>query len=194
MSDEIHPNPLSTDRSCFREAFENSRQCSFILERMENSLFPHVEVNSAFEHIAGLISADLIGKTIDETASVETADIMNELSRSCLLACTTIGQNVLLDLPTGRRWYHLTLIPIRGEAGLFNRIAGDIHALAFGCRITEICQGQYCLSKFPCSSSGLNFTLLYTIEGNMSIPYIDSGVSCFNVARAQDFPSATFRP
>ncbi len=108
----------------YREVFENTSDCLYLLEMTADGSFRNIEVNPAVERTAGLSRTQMIGKTQEETVSLETARAVNEKFRRCVEEGTIVDEELQLDLPTGRRLFHSTLIPVAGPAGAPIRIVG----------------------------------------------------------------------
>ena len=108
----------------YREIFDNVLDSLFLLEVTSDQRFRNLEINPAFEKSTGLPREQLIGKFIEETVPEEVASIVNAKYRHCLEAAHAIEEEVELDLPAGRRYFHSTLIPARDEAGHIYRIIG----------------------------------------------------------------------
>ncbi|MDR7308659.1 PAS domain-containing protein [Rhodoferax saidenbachensis] len=96
----------------------------YLLEVTPDRHFRNLEVNPAFEKSAGISSAELVGKFIEETVPEETANIIIVQYRRCIEAGTAIDEEVSLDMPSGLRHYHSTLIPVRDDSGRIYRIVG----------------------------------------------------------------------
>jgi len=108
----------------YREIFDNVLDSLFLLEVTSDKRFRNLEMNPAFEKSTGIHRAQLIGKFIEETVPEEVASIVNAKYRNCVEAAHPIEEEAELDLPTGHRYFHSTLIPARDEAGHIYRIIG----------------------------------------------------------------------
>ncbi|HAZ02114.1 MAG TPA: hypothetical protein DCY97_08055, partial [Marinilabiliales bacterium] len=108
----------------YREIFDNVLDSLFLLEVTDDGHFRNLEVNPAFEKSTGIARTQLIGKVIEETVPKNVADIVNAKYHRCVEAGIPIEEEAELDLPTGRRYFHSTLIPARNEIGRIHRIIG----------------------------------------------------------------------
>jgi PAS domain S-box-containing protein len=108
----------------YRGIFDHVLDTLYLLEVTPDGRFRNLEVNPAFEKSSGMPSAALIGKFIDETVPEETARIVSAKYRRCIEAGTAIDEEVALDLPSGRRHYHSTLVPVSDGSGRIHRIVG----------------------------------------------------------------------
>lgn len=108
----------------FREVFEHSSDCLYLLQVTADRRFRYIEVNAAFERSSGLSRERLIGRYLGESSVAETArKVLAQLER-----CLASGENVEwegeLELPAGIITIHGTLIPVRDEQGRIYRIVG----------------------------------------------------------------------
>ncbi|OFY51272.1 MAG: hypothetical protein A2W85_04550 [Bacteroidetes bacterium GWF2_41_31] len=134
----------------YREIFDNVLDSLFLLEVTSDKRFRNLEMNPAFEKSTGLPREQLIGKFIEETVPEEVASIVNAKYRHCVEAAHPIEEEVELDLPVGRRYFHSTLIPARDEAGHIYRIIGisrDITERKHTEDVLKINEGRYRMAQ-----------------------------------------------
>ena len=116
---------LQDSEQRYREIFEASPDAIFLLEVLEDGQhFRNIDVNPAFEKMTGTVRADLIGKTMEETSSVEVAQVVNAKYRRCVAARTTCEEEAELNLPMGCLIFHSTLVPLQDAEGHVRRIIG----------------------------------------------------------------------
>ncbi|MBI5929619.1 MAG: PAS domain S-box protein [Chloroflexi bacterium] len=108
----------------YRQVFDNTSDCLYLLEVTDEGRFRNLEINPALEISTGLTRDQLIGKTQEETVPEEVAQVVNTKYRHCVQAGVPIEEEVDLDLPAGRHSYQSMLIPVRNEAGNIYRIIG----------------------------------------------------------------------
>jgi PAS domain S-box-containing protein len=108
----------------YREIFDSVLDSLFLLEVCPDGRFRNLEMNPAFEKSTGLSREQLIGKYIEETVPEEVAAIVNAKYRHCVETGHPIEEEAILDLPSGRRYFHSTLIPAYDETGNIYRIIG----------------------------------------------------------------------
>jgi PAS domain S-box-containing protein len=108
----------------YREVFDYSSDCLYLLEVTADRRFRYIEVNTAFERSTGFHREKLIGRCVGELSGEETArKILAPLER-----CLATGENTEweqeLELPAGLVATHSTFIPVRDEQGHIYRIVG----------------------------------------------------------------------
>jgi diguanylate cyclase (GGDEF)-like protein/PAS domain S-box-containing protein len=116
---------LQERESRYRDVFDNSVDALFLLSvSPDGQHFRNLEINPALERSTGIGREQMIGRLIEETVDSETAEIVNAKYRRCVQEGATIEEEVALNLPAGRRWYHSTLIPAHDADGHVHRIVG----------------------------------------------------------------------
>ncbi|WP_260954625.1 PAS domain S-box protein [Pseudomonas citri] len=107
----------------YREVFDNSSDCLFLLEVVGNDQFRYIEVNAAFERSSGLDRCQLIGRCLGDAVPEAGSRVMAEL-RKCLARGEITESWAELDLPAGHIALHSTFVPVRDEQGDIYRIVG----------------------------------------------------------------------
>ncbi|WP_339491904.1 PAS domain S-box protein [Pseudomonas rhizophila] len=107
----------------YREVFDNSSDCLYLLEITEDRQFRYMEVNAAFERVSGLDRRQLIGRCLGEVVPQAGRKVMEGLM-SCLARGEAIEWSTEIDLPAGSVSSHSTFIPVRDEQGHIYRIVG----------------------------------------------------------------------
>lgn len=108
----------------YREIFDNVLDGIYILDVVSDGKFRTIDVNPALERMTGIPRSFSVGKLQEETVPPEVAVIVNEKYRHCVEAGVPTEEEVRLDLPSGRHFFHSTLIPVPGENGTIHRIIG----------------------------------------------------------------------
>lgn len=108
----------------YREIFDYSNESLFLLEVLGDSRFCTLEVNPQFEKEVGLTREMCIGKTMEEAASADMAAEINVKFQRCVDARTEIEEDIELQFPNGKRYFHSNLVPIFDENGNVRRISG----------------------------------------------------------------------
>jgi PAS domain S-box-containing protein len=115
---------LHESQQRYRDIFDNVLDCLYLLEVTEDGQFRTIEVNPALERLTGIPRSQSIGKTQEEIVPEETARLVNAKYNLCLEAGESIEEELELDLPSGRHYFHSTLVPIRDETNRIHRIIG----------------------------------------------------------------------
>lgn len=108
----------------YRDIFDNVLDGLYLLEVTKDGRFRNLEINPALEQATGIPRNLVLGKTQEECVPEETARKVNEKYRRCVEAGRPIEEEVELDLPSGQRSFHSTLIPVRNDNGSIYRIIG----------------------------------------------------------------------
>ncbi|MDD1622316.1 MAG: PAS domain S-box protein [Methylococcaceae bacterium] len=122
-------NELKESERRYREIFENVTDSLYLVEVTPEGRFRNLAFNFAFEQSMGIPREDLIGIDVgsavdEETGTEENADSVAAKYRRCLKAGSNIEEETTLDLPSGRRHFHSTLVPLYDESGRVCRILG----------------------------------------------------------------------
>ena len=120
---EIEKN-LRESEQRFRDVFENVSDALYLLEVTENGRFRILEINPAMARSIGKGREEMIGRYLDEAVSGESYHVILPRYRHCVEAGTVMDEVIELDLPSGRRYFHSTFIPIRKNSGRIHRIVG----------------------------------------------------------------------
>jgi len=111
----------------YREVFENTSNCMFLLDVAADGRFKFAGFNPAEEKAVGLLSAEMSGKFVDEVLPEGLARQVVANYRRCVLSGTIINYEEKLDLPVGVRYFQTVLIPVRNAMGDIYRIIGISH-------------------------------------------------------------------
>jgi PAS domain S-box-containing protein len=111
----------------YREVFENTSDCMFLLDVMPAGGFKVVQFNPAEEKSVGISNAEAAGRLIQEIVPPDIANILKANFRRCVETGCRLNYEEQLDLPVGRRYFDTTLIPVRDVSGQIYRIVGIAH-------------------------------------------------------------------
>jgi two-component system cell cycle sensor histidine kinase/response regulator CckA len=114
-----HPSELQ-----YKDIFDNISVCMFLIDVTSDGRFKYAGFNPAEELAVGLTSAEVSGKFVEEVFSEELAKKLTATYRRCLEAGTPIKYDDELDLPSGQRYFHSNLIPMRNGSGRIHQIVG----------------------------------------------------------------------
>ncbi|MGZ5114031.1 MAG: response regulator [Usitatibacter sp.] len=118
---------LSETESRYREIFENTKDCIFILDVSWDGRYRIVALNPAEEAVLGLSNAEVSGRFVDEVLPGALAQCLIANYRRCRAHGAPITYVEHLDLPPGARHFSTTLLPIRDDVGRIGRIVGVAH-------------------------------------------------------------------
>ncbi|SDK24535.1 PAS domain S-box protein [Pseudomonas indica] len=108
----------------YREVFENSSDCLYLLEVTEDERFRYLEINAAFERVSGWPRSQLIGRFLGEFAEESTSSfVLGELRRALRSGASVEWESELM-LGAGPRTIAGTMIPVRDEHGRIYRVVG----------------------------------------------------------------------
>ncbi len=113
----------------YREVFENTSDCMFLLDVLPEGRFKVVRFNPAEEKSVGITNAQAAGRLIQEILPPEVANVLKANFRRCVDTGSRLNYEEQLDLPIGRRYFETTLIPVRDADGQIYRIVGIAHNL-----------------------------------------------------------------
>ncbi|WP_338524831.1 PAS domain S-box protein [Pseudomonas batumici] len=108
----------------YREIFDYSSDCLYLLEVTADHRFRYIEINTAFERSSGVCREQLIGRYVGESSNAETALRILTRLNYCLASGKNIESEDELELPAGLIAIHSTFIPVRDELGCIYRIVG----------------------------------------------------------------------
>jgi PAS domain S-box-containing protein len=109
----------------YREVFELTSDCIFLLDVTPDMRFIVARLNPAEERIVGLSGVE--GKFLDELLPKAITDVIYPNFRRCVEGGQPISYEEALQLPVGVRYFHTTLIPVKDATGLVHRIVGIAH-------------------------------------------------------------------
>jgi len=132
---------LRASEQRYREIFNNTSECIFLLDVTRDGRFKFAGFNPAEEKAVGIANADVCGRFIEDVIPEEIAEGPLVHFRRCLEVGATISYDEELKLPAGRRYFQTTLIPMRNAAGHIDRIIG------VGLDITERTQTEMALRE-----------------------------------------------
>lgn len=172
---------LRESQQRFRDIFDNSLDCLYLLEVTEDGRFRNLEINPAFEQSTGLSRAELIGKYIGENVSAQTADKVLAKYRRCLAAETPTEEEVELDLPSGKHWYQSSLIPVRDDRGRIHRLVGISRDITGRKRMEEqLRASERQIRTLADNSPGVIYSYLLRPDRTSCLPYVSSRIAELN--------------
>jgi len=107
----------------FRQVFDHSLDCIFLLDVTEDGRFKFVGANAANQVVLGKSSSELVGRFVEDV-NPEIANQVIANYRRCLSVGESISYEEELNLESGKRDFETTLIPVRDESNQIYRIIG----------------------------------------------------------------------
>lgn len=164
---------LRTSESRYREVFDNVSDSLVLLEVTPESELKVLEMNPTFERATGIRRLDVLGRPVQEVLPVPVARIVERYCRACLDSGEALEEDVVYDLPRGRRTFNTTLIPVRGASGAFVRIVGIGRDVTLREQHAELDRR---LTHFASLAPGGVFVLRVDAEGMQRYLYASPGV------------------
>jgi PAS domain S-box-containing protein len=96
----------------------------FLVDVTSDGRFKYAGFNPAEEKVVGVSSAEVSGRFVEDVFAEDLAKKLTASYRRCVEAGTPIHYDDELSLPSGRRYFHSKLIPVRNTAGRIQRIVG----------------------------------------------------------------------
>lgn len=108
----------------YREVFNCSSECIFLIDVDPDGCFRFAAFNPAEEQAVGFTNAEVAGRYIEDVIPPDLAAVVIPNFRRCVEAGKLISYDEELNLPTGRKKFHTSLVPVREETGRIYRIIG----------------------------------------------------------------------
>jgi PAS domain S-box-containing protein len=108
----------------YREVFDYSSECIFLLDVLPDGRFRFVAFNPAEEQAVGFSNADVAGRFIEDVLPADLAPPLISNYSQCVESGNLISYDEELNLPIGRKSFQTTLIPVRDESGRIYRLVG----------------------------------------------------------------------
>jgi PAS domain S-box-containing protein len=133
---------LSWGPDRFYQAYwEGAQEGLYVIRWLGEQDFIYEGINPAHERATGLSRASLVGRSPEECLDPQVAKTVTGYYLACIKAGKPIHYVETLDLPSGRKVWETTLVPVKGADG-------DIEVLLGSCRdVTEARQAQRELSE-----------------------------------------------
>jgi len=129
---------LRRSEANFREVFDNAAEGIFIVDVLEGGKFRIGDSNQAEEISSGVHHKDVQGRLLEDAFPAEMAQTLRANYLRCLEAGAPIALEEEIDLPAGRKFFHITLAPVRDESGRIYRIIGSTLDISRRKRVEEI--------------------------------------------------------
>jgi PAS domain S-box-containing protein len=108
-----------------RSIYDGVAESIFVVDVLENGEFQYVGLNPAHEHLTGIQSTELQGKTPAQVLPPETAAAIQQRYRDCIEAGETISYEECLPFQGQQTWWFTSLTPLRDKQERIYRIIGS---------------------------------------------------------------------
>ena len=108
----------------YKDIFDNISVCMFLVDVTSDGRFKFAGFNPAEEKAVGLSNAEVSGKFVEDVFSEDLSKKLTANYRRCLEAGAPINYDDEINLPSGQRYFHSNLIPMRNSFGHIHRIVG----------------------------------------------------------------------
>ncbi|MBL9147420.1 MAG: response regulator [Phycisphaerae bacterium] len=115
---------LAESERKFREIFEHSSDCIFLVRVSPDGGFAYEDINHAEELCTGTLADSVRGRTPEDVLGPEAAEAAKARYRACLLAKRPVSFEQSTRSQGAERIYHTLLVPIADADGHTYRIAG----------------------------------------------------------------------
>jgi PAS domain S-box-containing protein len=117
---------LRKSESMLKLIYDNTSDCLFLVEVGIEDHFAFVTVNDTFLAVTGLTREEVVGQPIEYPLTAENVVLLREKMREAIGQRGPIVYYESGDLPAGRRYGEVTLVPIAGPASHVTHILGSI--------------------------------------------------------------------
>ncbi len=131
-ANQQHRLDLTLQKARQQQLFDSSLDAMFLCKPDAAGGFRYLDVNRAFERLAGISRAELIGKTTEETGTTDLTAVMAR----CARAGTTLHEEASLRLGPATRIL-CSMVPLKDAAGTTAQIAGSLRDLTEQKRLEE---------------------------------------------------------
>lgn len=108
-----------------RSIYDGVAESIFVVDVLEDGEFQYVGLNPAHEHLAGIQSSELQGKTPEQLFPPDAAAIVRQHYRDCIEAGETISYEECLPFQGQQTWWFTSLTPLRDKQERIYRIIGS---------------------------------------------------------------------
>jgi PAS domain S-box-containing protein len=107
----------------YRELFANFEDSIVFVDVAGDGKFSVASVNPAAERTLGVLDAEVRGKSKFDLFPADLAARLVEYDQACVESGRPLSYEEVLELPSGKRYFSVTQIPMRDESGRVYRIA-----------------------------------------------------------------------
>lgn len=108
-----------------RSIYDGVAESIFVVDVLKNGEFQYVGLNPAHEHLAGIRSSELQGKTPEQFFPPDAAAIVRQHYQTCIEAGETISYEECLPFQGQQTWWFTSLTPLRDRQERIYRLIGS---------------------------------------------------------------------
>lgn len=179
-----------------KEILNNVPECVFALDILSDFRFKFAWFNQAEEKTVGFSSAEVAGRFVEDVLAPDVAAKVTRHYRQCLESGILTEYEDELDLPTGRHYFHTSLIPLRDAEGHIYRIVGCCNDLTEIRRAQEQLLVRQKLESLGVLAAGIAHdfnNLLGSILTNAELAETQLSASCAAVEEIQTIKTVAIR-
>lgn len=115
---------LRENEQFLRSIYDGVEKSIFVIDVWKNGEFRYVGLNPAHEHLTGIPSEELCGKTPEQVLPLESAKAVRDRYQSCVEAGTTISYEECLLFNGTETWWITSLTPLLDAQSRIYRLIG----------------------------------------------------------------------
>jgi two-component system, cell cycle sensor histidine kinase and response regulator CckA len=111
----------------YRQVFDNSFDCIFLLEVTDDQRFKAIDINTTVEQFLGITAVEARGRYMEDILAADCRETLIANYRRCVQDRVPISYEETIDFVPGTNDFYTTLIPIADAHGRVYRIVGIAH-------------------------------------------------------------------
>jgi len=115
---------LRENEEFLRSIYDGVEKSIFVVDVLENGEFYYVDLNPAHEHLTGLCSEELRGKSPEQVLPLEIASTVTGRYQACVEAEATISYEECIPFKGLEMWWLTSLTPLRNANSKIYRLIG----------------------------------------------------------------------
>ncbi len=115
---------LRENEEFLRSIYDGVDKSIFVVDVLENGEFRYLGMNPVHEHLTGIPSQELSGKTPEQVLPSDVAVTIRDRYRACVEAGVTISYEECLPFKGSQTWWITSLSPLRDATSRIYRLIG----------------------------------------------------------------------